>query len=710
MRWSTVALVTVGLCLVLGAPGPAAAQVSAATGLDPTDLTELYSGLTPEDRIGQLFIVAFLGDDVGPDSDIARLIQVGRVGGVVLQASSGNIDNDAPGPGNSAGSSSVPAAVALLTRDLQALALDGGPGVPLFIAVDQEGDGGPLSHLREGYTALPSAMAIGATWDPANAAAVGAIVGQELAATGVNLLLGPVLDVLAEPRITQRGDIGVRSFGGDPYWVGRMGAAYIQGVHEGSRRRVATVAKHFPGHGASDRLPDTEVATISKSLEELRRVELPPFEMVTTGAVGSDDGVTDALMTSHIRYRGFQGNLRDTTPPISLDRVALQAVLQLPDSPLSAWRASGGMTVSDSLGVRAIRSYDDPSGEAFHHRDVARRALMAGNDVLVLAQFAPRNVWSLQRDNISDTLRYFAAEYRRDPAFARRVDDASFRVLRRKAALYSSWSMSDVAASPSGAASATGTLESAAVVRRIADEAVTLLRRPEPVAPQGNDRIVIVADPGSLSCLAERCGLPVQRWEHLGLLGPTLVGAIMVERFGDPGAGRIRGEAITSVSFCELARALRPSGLAVATDAAAPQDGSADEGRGECGSHDSAETIAALRNADWIVFAFTDLNPGAVANGDAVENFLRVAAGVLRPRTIRLAALSFGPPYPFEPTDFNKLDVFVAAYSKIPAAVEAAIDVLFGEGDAPGSSPVTVEGADYDLATALEPDPRGPVP
>jgi len=42
-------------------------------------------------------------------------------------------------------------------------------------------------------------MAIGATWDPANARDVGQIVGRELAAMGVNLLLGPVVDVLNNP-------------------------------------------------------------------------------------------------------------------------------------------------------------------------------------------------------------------------------------------------------------------------------------------------------------------------------------------------------------------------------------------------------------------------------------------------------------------------------------------------------------------------------
>jgi beta-N-acetylhexosaminidase len=46
-----------------------------------------------------------------------------------------------------------------------------------------------------------------------------------------------------------------------------MGRAYICGVHWGGNGRVAAVAKNFPGHGGSDRLPDREIATVDKRTE-----------------------------------------------------------------------------------------------------------------------------------------------------------------------------------------------------------------------------------------------------------------------------------------------------------------------------------------------------------------------------------------------------------------------------------------------------------
>jgi beta-N-acetylhexosaminidase len=154
------------------------------------------------------------------------------------------------------------------------LPMEPGPYIPLLIALDHEGDGYPYTRLTNGFTALPNNMALGATWDEANAQAVGQIVGRELSAVGVNVLFGPSLDVLSNPRPTLKGDLGTRIFGGDPYWVGKMGQAYIRGVHEGSEGRVATVAKHFPGHGGSDRRADEEVSSWLPSLPSLPLMRL----------------------------------------------------------------------------------------------------------------------------------------------------------------------------------------------------------------------------------------------------------------------------------------------------------------------------------------------------------------------------------------------------------------------------------------------------
>jgi beta-N-acetylhexosaminidase len=145
-------------------------------------------------------------------------------------------------------------------------------------------------------------MAIGASWNTSLAAQSGEIQGRELAALGINFLLGPSLDVLDTPNPSGLADIGTNVFGGDPYWVGEIGRAYIRGLHTGSKNRLMVIPKHFPGYGGTNRLTSSEIPTVRKSLEQLKQIELAPFFAVTGG---SDDpqSIADGLLVSHIRYR-----------------------------------------------------------------------------------------------------------------------------------------------------------------------------------------------------------------------------------------------------------------------------------------------------------------------------------------------------------------------------------------------------------------------
>jgi beta-N-acetylhexosaminidase len=722
-------------------PGPLGGPPSARADEDAL-MTRLRS-MSPEERVGQLFIVAYFATGDDPLADISTMIREDHIGGVVLQKGNNIFANVRGGD--------LPGEIAGLTAALQAHALgEGGGGIPLFIAVDHEGNGDPLTHLREGFTAIPSQMALGATWDPASAEAVGRIVGEELAAVGVNLLLGPVLDVLAEPRVDTGGDIGTRAFGGHPYWVTRMGLAYIRGVHAGSEGHVATVAKHFPGHGGSDRLPDDEVATVHKSLTELRRIELPPFAAVTDPAAATGEGapaITDALMTSHIRYRGFQGNLQDATAPISFDPEGMRQLLALEGYHFGEWRRAGGLIVADSLGVRAVKRMFDKDLQTFPNREIARQALMAGNDVLILAQFSQGGGWAKQMATIQDTVHDFADRYRKDSTFRARVDDAALRVLRRKATLHPDWTIEAVAAQPERARQRVGRAESRDSVAQIAGRAVTVLRRGG--YPSPGERLVVVTEDGRrpethpqqrpLACPDELCGLDPARWERLTALGPTLVEATMLDGYGPDGKKSKRivaPDRLTSLSFCQLDAVLSPvpeaatpapgdpgtAGFQPASPNAPPTIESAGApgpnavqpirtpaaGGTDCLPADQrAAAIESLAGADWIVFAISDLKPDDVSR---LNGFFLAQVGKLS--SARLAALSFGPPYYIQATNVARLDTYIAAYSRIPASIEAAVDALLDVQWTPKgrpNPPVTVEDAGYNLTTALEPDPEVPL-
>jgi beta-N-acetylhexosaminidase len=668
---------------------PATSPIAQAQTPDPVQ--ELMSRMTVEDKVGQLFIVPFVGDNANPDSDIFLLLTEYKVGGVILLAANSNFNNDA----------SAPRQIAELTNSLKTIAYNTN-GVPLFVALDHEGDGYPYTRVTGGVAPVPSQMAIGATWDSAKAEAVGQIVGQELTVMGVNLLLGPGLDVLNDPRPTGRGDIGTRVFGGDPYWVSQMGRAYIRGVHVGGNGRVATVAKHFPGHGGSDRLPDNEVATVDKSLQELQRIELPPFFHVTADLSNhpvypSDDqlGMTDALMSSHIRYRGFQGDIRQFTAPISFDAEGMRTLLNLPE--ITPWRNNGGLIISDALGVPAVRKHFDPSLEQFPHRRIAKEAFLAGNDVLSLVQFALRSLWQDQFPNIKDTIFFFRTEYLNNPTFAKQVDLAVERILRLKLKLYPQPTLANLTVDPNQTLGVTSLPRP--VINEIARESLTLLypsvaelRQRLPQSPRPDEKILIVSDIRLVrECFTDDC-------QPTELLARNAVQDTILRLYGPGASGQIQPEQISTITFAELKLLLggaliTPEEPATATDQPDPV------------LQLSAEEVhQRIQEADWIIFAALDVNTIRFSSSDALKLFLAQESGILRDKIAIVLALN--APYYLDTTEISKLTAYFAVYSKTLPHIEAAVRALFGEADFPGFSPVSVEGIGYRLVDVLAPNPE----
>lgn len=82
------------LLIALALPGvtPRASQAQTPSP-DPTLVDRVLASLSVDERIGQLVMVNFVGDDVSPQSDIAGLIRDFKVGSVLITASNGNVVN-----------------------------------------------------------------------------------------------------------------------------------------------------------------------------------------------------------------------------------------------------------------------------------------------------------------------------------------------------------------------------------------------------------------------------------------------------------------------------------------------------------------------------------------------------------------------------------------------------------------------------------------
>ncbi len=230
-------------------------------------------------------------------------------------------------------------------------ALESALGRRLLVSTDHEG--GRIVMLGSGVTIFPDNLAVGAAGDEAFAARQGLVEGRELRRLGIDVSLGPCLDVLTE---RYSPNIGIRSYGKDPTLVASFGAARIRGM---ARAGLAACAKHFPGKGHSPLDAHLKLPRIDSTWDEMRAVHLRPFVQ----AIAAD---VPCVMTSHPVYP----NLDPAGVPATFSRVITHDCLR----DRLGFR---GVIVSDDLEMGAVTE-TCPIGEA------AVRAAAAGHDLLLV--------------------------------------------------------------------------------------------------------------------------------------------------------------------------------------------------------------------------------------------------------------------------------------------------------------------------------------
>lgn len=642
-------------------PFPVAAQGSGLA-------EEILRRMSPEEKVGQLFLVGFTGTDVSDQSQIYDLIVNQHVGGVVLTAANDNFVAE----------DTTQQAVDLVTALQKTESLSSTAPVdptkpheyiPLFVGISQEGGVAPNDQILSGLTPIPDQMAIGATWDRDLAEQAGSVMGRELSALGFNLYLGLSLDVLTLPDPAISIDMTTRFFGGDPYWVSEMARSFITGLHIGSSGRMAVIAKHFPGRGGSDRPADQEIPTVRRSLDELKSIELAPFFAVTGNAADANMQA-DGLLVSHIRYQGFQGNIRATTRPISFDQQALSQVMGLPT--LSGWRQQGGLIVSDNLGTQAVRRFYDPDFKNFSARLVARDAFLAGNDLLYMGQIVSSDAEDTYT-SVTRTLDFFAQRYREDTAFASRVDESVLRTLNAKLRLYGSFDWPNVAPAGLDSQSAATANE---LVFSIARQSATLISPSIadlgtllPESPNLQDNIVFLTD--------DRTTRQCSTCPDVPQLSKDALQGVVQRLYGPSASGLVTLSHLSSFSFQDINLLLDDK-------------------------LETSDLPNALQRATWIVISTLEL-PDTSTQMITLRRFLSEKQSLLNNKKVVL--FSFSAPYYLDATDISKLTAYYGLYAQSAPFLDVAARLLFQEISPFGSLPVSVPGIGYDLISITSPDP-----
>jgi beta-glucosidase len=143
-------------------------------------------------------------------------------------------------------------------------------GIPaLFI---EEGLHGYMDH---GEVVFPQSINLATTWNPDLTRRTGAAIAAQARANGVDMILGPVLDVARDPRWGRVEE----DFGEDPFLTGQLGLAYVRGMQGDSLDSDHTVVaepKHFAGHGSPEGGLNT--SPVHAGEREVRSVMLKSFE------------------------------------------------------------------------------------------------------------------------------------------------------------------------------------------------------------------------------------------------------------------------------------------------------------------------------------------------------------------------------------------------------------------------------------------------
>lgn len=196
-------------------------------------------------------------------------------------------------------------------------------------------------------TTYPTPLAWGASFDPALVAEVGAAIGRSMHALGIHQGLAPVMDVIRDPRWGRVDEC----IGEDPYLVGTIGTAFVQGLQS---EGVHATLKHFLGYSGS--VAGRNHAPTHAGPREVADVFLPPFEMAIL------DGNARSVMNSYVDIDGI---------PMAANPDYLTGVLR-------EQLGFTGVVVADYFAIAFLQVMHAVAAD---RGEAARQALVAGIDI-----------------------------------------------------------------------------------------------------------------------------------------------------------------------------------------------------------------------------------------------------------------------------------------------------------------------------------------
>ena len=385
----------------------------------------VFNSLTLEQRVGQLIGMRANQPDKPFYENVAKYIKKYNIGGVCFFRADAE-------------------AIVNQINNWQAIAQ-----TPLMVSIDAEWG---LAMRVNKALAYPYQMTLGAVSDNQLIYEMGQQVAEQCERMGIHVNFAPVADVNSN---AANPIIGMRSFGEDPETVGIKAQAYAMGMQSKS---LITTMKHFPGHGNTSTDSHLTLPTVTRTMEEVRDIELAPFRYMI------EHGVNGA-MVGHLYFPAIE-KVKNTSSSLSYG-----VVTEL----LKEEMGFNGLIFTDGLDMKGVSEKVKPDS-------VPYAAFMAGNDVLIL----PHNV-PVAIKTIKD-----AAE--RDPEAAARLEESCKKILRYK------FNIGLHRYQPMPTANLMNDLKKKQYIdlrKRLFEEAVTMLRNDNQVIPLAKNKKIAVVTIGN---------------------------------------------------------------------------------------------------------------------------------------------------------------------------------------------------------------------
>ncbi|MDN3618482.1 glycoside hydrolase family 3 N-terminal domain-containing protein [Polaribacter undariae] len=296
----------------------------------------IYNTMTLKERVGQLFMIAaYSNKDQQHTDDLNKIIKEHGIGGLVFFQGG-------------------PVRQAKQTNLYQATSK-----VPLLIAMDAEWG---LNMRLDSTARFPYNMTLGAVQDNDLVMKVGEKIGEHCSRLGVHINFAPVVDINTN---SKNPIIGVRSFSEDKYNVTEKALAYTEGMQS---QNVLACAKHFPGHGDTDKDSHKTLPTVTLSEERIDSVEMYPYKKLFKNNMAG-------VMVGHLNVPSLEKN---DGLPSSLSHEIVTNILK-------GRLQFKGLIFTDALEMKGVSTFKEPG-------DVDLAAFKAGNDVLLMGEDVSKGI------------------------------------------------------------------------------------------------------------------------------------------------------------------------------------------------------------------------------------------------------------------------------------------------------------------------------